>query len=82
MVVGLPPHSLLSVPILLIAVKCLTIRGVFIGNRQDIREAIALAAAGKVSCFHTVRGLSELSTIYDEMENGKVVGRIVLDISK
>jgi len=82
MVVGLPPHSLLSVPILLVAVKCLTIRGVFIGNRQDIREAIALAAAGKVSCFHTVRGLSELETVYDEMEKGKVVGRVVLDISK
>ncbi|KLO12166.1 mannitol-1-phosphate dehydrogenase MPDH1 [Schizopora paradoxa] len=82
MVVGLPPHSLLSVPILLVAVKCLTIRGVFIGNRQDIREAVALAAAGKVSCFHTIRGLSELETVYDEMEHGKVVGRVVLDISK
>ncbi len=35
---------------------------IYLRNRQYIREAIALAAAGKVSCFHTVRGLSELET--------------------
>lgn len=31
MVVGLPPHAKLSLPILLIAAKGLTIRGVFVG---------------------------------------------------
>ena len=34
-------------------------------NREDIREALSIAARGKVHCHHTVRGLSELEQYVD-----------------
>jgi len=81
MTVGLPP-AVLSVPILLITLKGLNIRGSMLGNRQEFREAISIAASGKVKVKYSIRGLSELPQIYEEMKQGKIVGRIVMDISK
>jgi len=81
MCVGLPLANL-NVPIPIIAVKGLTIRGCFVANRQESNEAVKIAALGKVKCNFTVRGFTELPTIYDEMQKGQIVGRVVLDINK
>ena len=50
-----------------------------VGTVQDMRELIDLAVAGKVKT-HVDRtgGLSELSTIFDELEGGKFLGRAVI----
>ncbi|KAL5512791.1 hypothetical protein ACEPAG_3057 [Sanghuangporus baumii] len=80
--VGLPKDGVLSVPLVLLATKGITVRGILIGNRQSAKEAVQLAAIGKVKCRYTLRGLSELEQIYEEMEENKIIGRIVLDISK
>ncbi|KAL5512792.1 hypothetical protein ACEPAG_3058 [Sanghuangporus baumii] len=81
-VVGLPKDGVISIPLIILAAKGITVRGILIGNRQSAKEAVQLAAIGKVKCRYTLRGLSELEQIYEEMEENKVVGRIVLDISK
>ncbi|KLO13054.1 GroES-like protein [Schizopora paradoxa] len=81
MCVGLPLANL-NVPIPIIAVKGLTIRGCFVANRQDSNEAVRIAASGKVKCNYSVRGFSELPAIFDEMDKGQIVGRVVLDINK
>jgi alcohol dehydrogenase, propanol-preferring len=52
------------------------------GNRADTAEAIDFLARGKVKVIYKMRGLSELSDVYKEMEEGKISGRIVLDTSK
>jgi alcohol dehydrogenase, propanol-preferring len=51
------------------------------GNRADTAEAIDFLARGKVKVIYKMRGPSELSDVYKEME-GKISGRIVLDTSK
>ncbi|KAI5119075.1 hypothetical protein M0805_005493 [Coniferiporia weirii] len=81
-IVGLPRDGVLSLSFLAIALRGLTIRGVFIGGRQAAIEAVSIAASGKVKSRYTLRGLSELERVYEDLEEGKVVGRIVLDISK
>ncbi|KAL5524702.1 ADH1_3 [Sanghuangporus sanghuang] len=80
--VGLPKDGVYSIPLVLLTIKGITVRGILIGNRQCIKEAVQLAAIGKVKCQYTVRGLSDLEKVYEDLEQGKVAGRIVLDISK
>jgi alcohol dehydrogenase, propanol-preferring len=50
-----------------------------VGTVQDMRELVALAAAGRVTS-HVSRtgGLSELGAIFDELEAGKYLGRAVI----
>ncbi|PAV17267.1 mannitol-1-phosphate dehydrogenase MPDH1 [Pyrrhoderma noxium] len=68
--------------VLVAAGGSLNIKGIFLGNRKHAIEAVQIAATGKVKVTHTIRGLSELNEVYDEMSKGQIVGRVVLDISK
>ena len=50
-----------------------------VGNVQDMRELVEMAAAGQVrSHIGRVGRLSELGAIFDELESGKYVGRAVI----
>ncbi|MBW2268720.1 MAG: zinc-dependent alcohol dehydrogenase [Deltaproteobacteria bacterium] len=50
-----------------------------VGNVQDMREVVDMAAAGQVkSHIGRVGALSELGAIFDELEAGKYVGRAVI----
>jgi propanol-preferring alcohol dehydrogenase len=50
-----------------------------VGNVQDMREVVDLAAAGKVATHVGRTGaLSDLGTIFDELDAGGYVGRAVL----
>ncbi len=50
-----------------------------VGNVQDMRELVELAAAGKVrSHIGRKAALSELPAVFDELEAGKYVGRGVI----
>jgi propanol-preferring alcohol dehydrogenase len=55
-----------------------------VGTVQDMRELVELAAAGRVkSHVSRVGTLSELPTIFDELEAGKYTGRAVItDLSR
>lgn len=55
-----------------------------VGTVQDMRELVALAAAGRVtSHVSRVGALSELGTIFDELEAGAYTGRAVItDLSR
>ncbi len=51
-----------------------------VGTVQDMRELVDMAAAGQVATHVGRAGaLSELDTIFDELEAGKYVGRAVID---
>ncbi|KAG6905422.1 hypothetical protein DXG01_002808 [Tephrocybe rancida] len=77
--VGMPAgNALLNAPVPLLILKCLTGLGSAIGNRQDINEALQIAARGKVKCQYQVRDLSELNEIFDEMDAGTIAGRVLL----
>ncbi len=50
-----------------------------VGNVQDMRELVDMAAAGKVkSHIGRVAKLSELGTVFDELEAAQYVGRAVI----
>jgi len=49
-----------------------------VGTRQDLREVLALAAAGKVRCRVVTCPLSQANEALDQLRRGEVSGRIVL----
>lgn len=79
--VGLPPSSdgNLEIAPFDFFVRDLTMVYSAVGNVQDMRELIDMAAAGKVKS-HVGRtcALSELPTVFDELEAGSIVGRAVI----
>jgi len=82
MAVGLPGHAKLESSIFWTVLKSITIRGSYVGNRQDAVEALELAAQGKVKVVFAVKQLSELSDIYEDLDAGKIAGRIVVNMPK
>lgn len=50
-----------------------------IGNRQDAIEALEFAARGQVKPQITVEPSKIHSPVFDRMDRGAIVGRIVLD---
>ncbi|EGN92848.1 hypothetical protein SERLA73DRAFT_190405 [Serpula lacrymans var. lacrymans S7.3] len=82
MAVGLPGDATLDASIFFTVFKSITIKGSYVGNRQDAIEALDIAAAGKVKVHYDLRGLSDLKDVYESMEEGKIAGRVVLDMSK
>ena len=70
--VGLPPESMsLDIP-----------RLVLDGTRQDLTEAFQFAAEGKVVPKVALRPLADINTIFTEMEEGKIRGRMVIDFRR
>jgi propanol-preferring alcohol dehydrogenase len=77
--VGLPPGTF-ETPIFDVVLKRITVRGSIVGTRQDLAEAIAFAAAGKV-CAHTqTAALEDINTVFADLKAGRVTGRIVLKL--
>jgi alcohol dehydrogenase, propanol-preferring len=78
--VGLPPGDF-PVPLFDVVANCITIRGSFVGTRQDMAEALAFAAAGKVKADIELQPLSEINQIFDRLEHGDVPSRVVLEFA-
>ena len=79
LVVGLPSESICFPPILMAASE-VRIQASSVGTRQDLREVLTLAAAGKIRCRVGTRPLSEANQALDLLRRGQVSGRIVLAI--
>ena len=80
--VGLPAGAKVAASVFDSVVKSISIKGSYVGNRADTAEAIDFFARGKVKCSIKLAGLSELPKIYKLMEEGKILGRYVVDTSK
>ncbi len=78
--VGLPP-GMMAVPIFDTVLKRITIRGSIVGTRQDLEESLEFAGEGKVAAHFTWDKLENINDIFHRMEEGKIDGRIVLDLS-
>ena len=76
--VGLPPGEF-PVPLFDVVANCLTIRGSFVGTRQDMAEALAFAAEGKVKADVELQPLSSINRVFDRLEHGDVPSRVVLE---
>ena len=62
--VGLPPGDF-PLPLFDVVANCITIRGSFVGNREDMAETLAFAAQGKVKADIELQPLSAINTIFD-----------------
>lgn len=78
--VGLPPGDF-PLPLFDVVANCITIRGSFVGNREDMAEALAFAAGGKVKADIELQPLSAINDVFDRLEHGKVAARVVLDFA-
>jgi propanol-preferring alcohol dehydrogenase len=59
--------------------RAIQIVGTVVGTRQDLAEAFQFAAEGRVVPKVTKRTLEEINDIFQEMEQGKITGRMVVD---
>lgn len=79
--VGLPPGEF-PTPIFDVVLKRLTIRGSIVGTRNDLAEALAFAADGKVRATIEHAKLADINAVFERLRHGKVDGRIVVDIGE
>ena len=77
--VGLPPGGF-ELPIFEVVLMRKTIRGSIVGTRNDLSEALAFAAEGKVATHYATDGLDNINAIFDRMEQGQIEGRVVMQI--
>ncbi|KAF9022467.1 GroES-like protein [Hymenopellis radicata] len=82
MAVGLPGTATINASIFFTVFKSISICGSYVGNRQDAREALDIAARGQVKVHFALKDLRELQTTYDGLTAGTVAGRIVFDMTK
>ncbi len=78
--VGLPPGEF-PTPLFDVVANCITIRGSFVGNRQDMAEALGFAAEGKVKADIELQPLSAINSVFERLLRGDVPSRVVLDFS-
>jgi propanol-preferring alcohol dehydrogenase len=78
--VGLPPGEF-PVPLFDVVANCITIRGSFVGTRQDMVEALAFAADGAVKADIELAPLSSINSVLDRLAAGDVAARVVLEFA-
>jgi propanol-preferring alcohol dehydrogenase len=77
LVVGLPSEPI-CFPAIQMAALEVHIQASSVGTRDDIRELLAMAAAGKIHSQITTRPLADANEVLAELREGRVSGRIVL----
>jgi propanol-preferring alcohol dehydrogenase len=78
--VGLPPGDY-GLPIFDVVLNAKTIRGSIVGTRMDLQEALAFAGEGKVRTVYRETSLGDINTVFDQMRQGDIEGRIVMRIA-
>lgn len=77
---GLPPGTF-PLDIFNLVLNGITVRGSIVGTRADLQEAIELAGEGKVHATVATENLECINAIFHRMHEGKIDGRIVLDMA-
>ena len=75
--VGLPPGDF-PTPVFDVVLGRITIRGSIVGGRQDLADAIAFAAEGKVHSHYHEMKLDDINKVFSDMKFGKLDGRMVM----
>ncbi len=58
-----------------------TVRGSIVGTRLDLSESLSFAAQGKVKTHFHTESLDNVDRVMSDLANGKIEGRMVLDMS-
>ncbi|ODV42184.1 alcohol dehydrogenase [Cupriavidus sp. UYMMa02A] len=78
---GLPPGDF-GTPIFDVVLKGITIRGSIVGTRNDLQESLDFAAHGDVKATVSTARLDDVNDVLGRLREGKVEGRVVLDLSR
>ncbi|KAJ5539709.1 hypothetical protein N7513_008041 [Penicillium frequentans] len=78
--IGLPPDASLKAPVFQTVVRMISIKGSYVGNRQDGVEALDFFARGLIKAPFKVAPLKDLPKIFELMEKGQITGRYVLEM--
>lgn len=82
--VGIPEGEMKSIatafPQVMIA-KALTVRGVAVGDRKEAIETLEFAERGIVKTHFRTAKMEELTSVFEQMDRGELIGRVVLDLS-
>jgi alcohol dehydrogenase, propanol-preferring len=79
--VGLPARDICFPPILMAASE-IQIKASAVGTREDLREVLAMGAAGAIHCRVTTRPLAEVQDVLGELSRGEISGRVVLRVKE
>ncbi|KAG8710022.1 alcohol dehydrogenase [Ceratobasidium sp. 423] len=79
--VGAGLGAKLELDIVAAILRSITIRISYVGNREDARQALDMVARGRVQTTCRVEPLAKLPEVFNEMEEGKLAGRVVLDMA-
>jgi propanol-preferring alcohol dehydrogenase len=79
--VGLPPGDF-PISIFDVVLNRYTLRGSIVGTREDLLEALAFAAEGKVKATIEQLPLESINEVFARLRGGKVNGRVVLQIAE
>ncbi|MEF3110772.1 alcohol dehydrogenase AdhP [Raoultella sp. WB_B2P2-3] len=77
--VAVPPGDL-DLNIVKTVLDGIQIVGSLVGTRQDLAEAFQHALAGRVRPVVQTHRLEEINAIFNEMDNGTIQGRMVIDL--
>ena len=75
--VGIPPGDF-PVPLFDVVANCISIRGSFVGNREDLAESLSFAADGKVKADIELQLLDAINDVFRRLARGDVPARVVL----
>lgn len=75
---GLPPGTF-PLSIFDMVLNGTTVRGSIVGSRLDLKEALAFAGAGLVKATIKTDKLENINAVFDQMRQGRIEGRVVLD---
>ncbi|CAD5224046.1 unnamed protein product [Bursaphelenchus okinawaensis] len=80
--VALPREAKVPVDVFWTVVRAITVKGSYVGSRQDTDEALKFLQRGLVNIPVQVLPLEELSNVFEKMHSNKITGRVVLDLWK
>jgi propanol-preferring alcohol dehydrogenase len=78
--VGLPPGDF-PLPLFDVVANCITVRGSFVGTRQEMAECLAFAAEERVKADIELQPLSSINDVFARLAHGDVPSRVVLDFA-
>lgn len=81
--VGLPSDGAsVKADVFFTVLQAKSLVGSYVGNRLDAIEALRIAANGHVKCTIKVQPFNTLSEVLEQMDEGKLQGRVVLDCKR
>ena len=77
---GLPPGGF-PLDIFGMVLNGITVRGSIVGTRLDLQESLDFAAQGKVRATVSTAKLEDINDVFERMRQGRIEGRVVLDMA-